>query len=454
MVVVVLLLLIGAGITIFAWSSRPFVIESSPKAGEVNVSASSSIRLVFSRSMDHDSVDARLKIEPATEGEHSWEKNSLVFVPNEPWQNGQKITLHLEAGARASSWLTFSMGGQSWSFTTSDASLAYLWPSNGPAEIYSLDPVSGVIQQYTQGMDILDYSASRDGKLFYVSASNAQEGADLYRIDRIKAVSSTDISYLPEKLLDCGAAQCRNPVVSSDDLTLAYEYLIPTPTGGLGPAQIWTLSLTTLDATQAGRTGDETVQPAWSPTGLLAYYDRTLNGYEVLNLVTQERVLLTNQTGQPGAWSMDGKYYLAPEITYQQAQGNYETGASHLMRYQIQNNASEDISGDGAVEDVEAIHSPDGELIAFTRKFLDAEHWTLGRQVWIMNDDGSNPHPITAEADYNHYDLAWSRDGLELAYERFNQAKISDPPELWIENVDGTDPVQLVIGGYSPIWIP
>jgi Tol biopolymer transport system component len=71
-----------------------------------------------------------------------------------------------------------------------------------------------------------------------------------------------------------------------------------------------------------------------------------------------------------------------------------------------------------------------------------------------MNSDGSDPHAITDEADYNHYDLAWSRDGQSLAYVRFNQVKLFDPPELWMMNIDGSNAVQLVIGGYLPIWIP
>ena len=71
-----------------------------------------------------------------------------------------------------------------------------------------------------------------------------------------------------------------------------------------------------------------------------------------------------------------------------------------------------------------------------------------------MNGDGSNPHPITNESDTNHYDLAWSLDESKLAYVNFNQVQISDPPELWMINADGTSPVQLMVGGFSPTWIP
>lgn len=453
-VVIALLLLVATGLVLYAWTSRPRLIEVYPEAGASNVPATSPIRLVFSRSMQIESVSARLKMDPVVGGSFSWENNSLTFTPDQAWPGGQKISVSLEAGAKATSWMAFPMDVQSWSFATSGVALAYLWPSNGPADIYALDPVTGGISQYTQGMKVIDFSASSDGMLLYLSASNSQDGADLYKIDRIKAESSINNSYRQEMLLDCGVAQCRSPVVSSDGHYLAYEYLLPTLRGGLGPAQIWLLSLPDLEAIPLGLPTHETVQPSWSPTGELAYYDRTSSGYEVYNPVSQERALLPNDTGQPGAWSQNGEYYLAPEISYLQTPGNYETGTSHLIRYRIESKSTEDISGANDVEDVEASYSPDGKAIAFTRKFLDVARWSLGRQIWIMNADGSNPHPITDEADYNHYDLAWSRDGLMLAYVRFNQAKISDLPELWMVNADGSNPVQLVIGGYSPLWIP
>lgn len=451
--VIVFILLITGGLAVLARNSRPRLIEISPQAGAENVGATESIRLEFSRSMEHGSVESRLQITPATVGLSRWDENSLIFTPNQPWPTGQKIQVQLASGSRAASWLAFTMRSHSWAFTIGQANLAYLWPSSGPADIYSLDPVSGIIRQYSHKMNVQDYSANMAGSMFYFSASNAHSGADIYTIDRLKADSLPNAVYQPEKLMDCGEAQCRNPVVSPDGKVLAYEYLAATLAGGEGRVQVWTLSLPDLVTAPAGQAQHETVQPQWSPNGLLAYYDRTSRCYEIFDLATRVREQLPNQTGQPGAWDSHGEFYLAPEISYQQT-SSYETGNSHLMRYRISDKTEKDISGDDAVEDVEAVYSLDGQLIAFTRKFLDVARWSPGRQIWIMGPDGSNPHPITNEADYNHYDLAWSQDGSRLAYVRFNQESIADPPEMWMINVDGGNPIQLMVGGYSPIWIP
>jgi Tol biopolymer transport system component len=165
-------------------------------------------------------------------------------------------------------------------------------------------------------------------------------------------------------------------------------------------------------------------------------------------------MLLANQTGQPGDWIPGGEYYLAPEIFYYRAPNNTERGSSHLIRYSATKSQVQDLSNSMDVEDAEAVYSPDGDSIAFARKFLDEAHWSLGRQLWTMKSDASDAHAITDEADYNHYDLAWSRDGLKLAYVRFDETKPANPPELWMVNADGSNALQLVIGGYSPVWIP
>ncbi len=449
-----LVVVVAIGMGMYAWTSRPNLMEIHPDFGAVDVTVTSPIRLVFSRSMRPETVTERLQIEPTIDGSFSWDKNVLTFTPDRTWPSGREINLRLEAGARAASWLAFPMQEQKWSFTTSVDLLAYLWPSDGPADIYALNPTTGEMLQLTHGLGVLEYTVSNDGIMIYFSASNGLGGSDLYQVDRLKAASLTDESYQPKELLDCGLAQCRSPAVSHDGLYLAYEYLIPDPKGGLAPAQIWRMSLASSYASPVGQATHETVLPSWSTLGWLAYYDRTSSAYVLINPQTHAQEELPNQTGQPGSWSLDGEFFLAPEISYSSSNGNHETGSSHLLRYGINANNSEDISGAEAVEDVEGNYSPDGKLIAFARKYLDVAQWSLGRQIWIMNTDGSNPHPITGEENYNHYDLAWSRDSLRLAYVRFNQAKLSDPPELWMIGIDGNSPVQLVIRGYSPIWIP
>jgi Tol biopolymer transport system component len=322
-----------------------------------------------------------------------------------------------EAGARAESWLTFSMVGSSWSFTTSDASLA-TWPSEEAVRYLCMNPSTGTITQFTYGMDVLEYSSSEDGMMIYFSAVNNRNGADLYQINRAKFSNTPGGLYKPEKILACGAAQCRSPVVSHNGQYLAYEHLVPTTEGILGPALVSVVSMPEMDPIPLGVADHETVQPSWSPTGELIFYDRTSQGYVVVNLQTRERVEIPNHTGQPGSWSPDGKSYLAPEIFYYQSSEYAETGASNLIRYEISTGTLKIFPKWMMWSDVEGEYSPEGEVIALHGNIYTRE---LGicRQLWIMNADGSNPHPITDDAYYNHYDLAWSRDGRFLAFVRF-----------------------------------
>jgi Tol biopolymer transport system component len=449
-----LIIIAAGGLAFLAWNARPQLLEIYPKAGEDNVPATSGIRLEFSGKMQAQSVVDRLQIKPATAGILTWDGANLIFTPDQAWSAGNVITVTLDAGSRASSWLSLPMGSQSWSFRIGEEMLAYLWPADGPSDIYALTPSTGKITRYTRDMGVLDFSASSDGLSIYFSASNAHGGADIYRLDRTQIPSSTGDTYHPQMVLGCEEAQCRNPVISVDNKYLAYEAIQPDQAGASGPARIWVLDLVAEQPTGIGLIDHETLQPAWSSTGLLAYYDATARGYEITDHAGAERRFLPNQTGQPGEWNPAGDIYLAPEVSYYQAPENTERGISHLLSYDASTGAYEDLSSAMVVEDIEGVFSPDGGLIAFARKFLDATRWTLGRQLWIMTADGSNAHPITDEADYIHYDIAWSHNGTRLAYVRFDESRAFNPPELWMINVDGSDPIQLVIGGYGPLWIP
>jgi Tol biopolymer transport system component len=446
--------MVGVGLLIYAWKTQPELFEVYPQDGAINIQATTPIRLVFSQPMKAESVNSHLKIEPTIQGSFSWEGTSLTFTPDQPWPGGQTISIVLGSGARAANWLSFPLKQHIWSFSTASEELAYLWPSDDKADLYVLNPLNGDIQRITQDKGVLEYSASSSGMVFYFSAGNPRGGANLYRVNRAEVFGSADNTYPIEELLDCGAAQCRSPVVSFDDQYLAYEYILPSSSIASAPTQIWMLNLASGQAGPIGLDMHETVQPNWSTIGLLAYYDRTSQGYEVYNPQNQERILLPNRTGQPGIWSPDGAFYLAPEVTITQLSGGGEAGISQLICYDVHSKAAENISGNDFVEDVEPVYADSGSMVIFSRRFLDAQNWSLGRQVWTMKADGSEARKITNEPDYNHYDLAVSLDDRLIAYVRFNQAKLADPPELWMVDMDGSNPVQLVIGGYLPTWIP
>lgn len=65
--------------------------------------------------------------------------------------------------------------------------------------------------------------------------------------------------------------------------------------------------------------------------------------------------------------------------------------------------------------------SPDGTRIAFVRRCHDFASNHYGPyQVWVMNGDGSDPHPITFPPgdDQDAVRPAWSPDGTEIAFLR------------------------------------
>ena len=106
------------------------------------------------------------------------------------------------------------------------------------------------------------------------------------------------------------------------------------------------------------------------------------------------------------------------------------------------------------LEDTAPAFSPDGNWLAFARKYLTLALWTPGRQIWLMRPDGTEARQVTNTPDTNHYNLAWSPDGSRIAYSRFNQNAPTDPPEIWLVDPTSGEEAQLVIGGYAPKWIP
>jgi Tol biopolymer transport system component len=447
LLLVVLLVIAGAALGMVLLAPR--VIDVVPETNEA-VPAGTALQITFSQDMRTDNVQAKLEIQPKISGQYTWEGPTLTFTPNEPWPSGTTVSINLPRGIRAAGDLGLPMLQPfETTFNIAEPQILYLYPSNGPADLYLLNPQSSDTKRLTtvQG-GLQSYATTSDGRRIYFAT---RSGA-IYQLDR--ASGETSLYY------DCPQAACSDPQISPDDRFLAF---VSTPEESSGPQanpQVWLAPL----AGSAPRLVDDqalsTQLPRWSPNGQLVYYDEINQVYLVWNPDTNERRTFPNQTGEPGVWSPDGNSFYAPEIylipnAYLSSSGTLEPmPTSHLLRFDVNSGQSTDLTEEDTLEDTSPSISPDGSRLAFARKYLDPARWTPGRQLWVLDTRSGAASALTDAPFYNHSAFNWKPDSSQLLFVRSNQADLSEPPEIWRINADGSDPVRLIIGGYAPHWIP
>lgn len=459
-IVLIVLVILGviATVLIVAGSNTPQVVSVYPLPGSINVPAQAPIRITFSKTMQAKSVSDRLVIEPARSGLTTWEENTFTFVPDQPWPADTTITIQLKPGVKSMRLLSLPfLRPTAWSFVTNKTRLAYLWPSDSGADLFALDPDSGDVMRLTQTQNVLDFHINSDGVLIYFSTTNGLGGSDIFRLHRL-ATPGADGVLQPEMVVSCGEATCRLPQFSPNGRYLAYERTPLLGNAESTGSQVWVLPLDSSTPYTAGQPSHSTSNPAWTARNSLSFYDSQEKAFIVFDPETQARLLLQNETGEPGAWNPEGNTFLAPEVFFDTTDALQPGSSALLVAYTLpdtgQGYKAQIFSQEHGLEDTSPAFSPDGKWIAFSRKYLDTERWTPGRQLWLVQTDGSEPHPIVDSPNYNFYDFTWSPDSLRLAFVRFNVSTLTEPPELWVVNADGTNPIQLVLKGYAPQWIP
>ena len=461
LIAVLLILLSLIGLSVTAWRRALRLTHVAPAPGSMEVQPFTPIRLTFSKPVRSDSALSRIKIEPARRGTFSWEGNTLIFTPHQPYPSGAQITVQVAAGIRANQILSLPLlKGQTWSFTTSQTWLAYLWGTAGTAELYALDPLTGDIRRITTTQNILDYAISADGRWFFLSVQFPGDDTALWRQARWETGQAPEQIGTPEVLLECLRAICRAPNPSPDGNWLAYERTPIDESGQPSDTSIWLLSLDQRVAQQASQAGHTALHPGWSASGWLSFYDTEQEGFLLQDSSGNELGFLPNRTGEAGSWSPAENSFVAQERSPEMTGSLGTSSPSRLLRYDLTKLDSHgvalalDLTQASQLEDSTPVYSPDGEWIAFARRYLDSSRWTPGKQLWLMRSDGSDAHPLTQAGDYSHHNFAWSPDGKQLAFVRFNQTILTEPTELRLINVDGSHPIELIKGGYAPQWIP
>lgn len=282
------------------------------------------------------------------------------------------------------------------------------------------------------------------------------------------------ISKADRLLLSCDAQlPCSAPAISPDGAWLAFERAeYQMGAAGrliLGGTQVWLKAIVGEQEAYAVSPQDHDARsPEWSPTGWLIYYDDHLKALALLDIGEGRDPVPFNYIptglGLLGSWSPDGTRLVYPDIVFPDEGRPGLTGSeeaeplyySHIYLVDVTSGRTADISpgSDWMVEDASPSFSPDGRWLAFTRKFLDPERWTPGRQIWLMNNDRTDPHPLTDVPGVTFSSLTWSPGSERLAFMRKPLADFAQPAEIWWIDVSSGETSLVVEDGFLPGWLP
>lgn len=466
---------VGIGFGAIFLLNAPRVVAVSPAADALRVSSLAPVEIVFSRPMNEDATAAAFHVEPPQPGQINWPSpTTLRFVPQAEWPQGVSVRATLSSQARSARGLPV-LGGADWEFTAAAARVAYLQlePDGLTSNVWSVLLDGSERQRITdEPFGVNEFDVSPDGTRVVYSAVRADGGADLYE--------TTLETLITTQLLACPGEECRNPRYAPDGQKLGFErrVLADGEPGGRLPGSSISIVVVETGELLALPVPDEEVShsPNWMFTGNLSFVNETLRAIGWYNPQTGALDYAPSFAVEMGAWSPDGQWLVYSEILLQEhthepatdsapetdaATPSPEQGVAqndvfytHLLRYNITSGQLREITDIQFVEDTAPAFSPSGRWLAYARKFVDAENWTPGRQLWVADANGANARQLTDAGIYNHSAFVWSPDEQTLVYMRFNVADFNAPPEIWAIETDGSNARLLAEGGALPRWLP
>ncbi|MBI5037225.1 MAG: Ig-like domain-containing protein [Candidatus Kerfeldbacteria bacterium] len=93
------------------------VAISTPTSDSTGVSVNARLQFGFNQAVDHASAEAKLSLSPSVDGTVSWDENTMIFTPGEPFDFNTTYTATIAAGVKGTGGLTLESDYSS-SFST------------------------------------------------------------------------------------------------------------------------------------------------------------------------------------------------------------------------------------------------------------------------------------------------------------------------------------------------
>jgi len=128
----------------------PQIVDYSPQRNTVDVSTAAPVTITFDHDVDRSSVEGRLRLVPATDGQLNWRSSHQLIYTHTTLHTSTNYEVILEPGYRDPAGNTYTLRHH-WSFVTEGPpALASSAPGSGDG---SVDPSSYLSLDFTRGMD-------------------------------------------------------------------------------------------------------------------------------------------------------------------------------------------------------------------------------------------------------------------------------------------------------------
>lgn len=426
------------------------VVAQTPAPGAAHVSALSQIRVQFDDVLA-SAPDTAVTLSPFISGTTRLEGDTLIFQPIRPLAADTVYEVVVQAGVQGANGRTLH-DPLTWQFQTGQPRILFIKPDpEGPDQLFVADadgrqPPAQLSQAYAT---VLDFAVAPDSsQIAYTVLTNDQQMSGTADLWLMNADGSN-----PRMLLACPEAMCSRPVWTPDGRRLVYERReILNPGAPPGNPRLWWLDRASGQTAPVFQDSQLLgLFAAISPDGRwLSYVSPTDQGIQLYNLEDGSGLLVPNKMGTAVSWHPRSEEIALADIITAETDWGVVISTVSIPDGNV-TTLSRSEQGGLDVDDSNPVWSPDGSRLAFGRKQARS---AMGRQLWLMDADGTAVVPLSGDPDIHHSAFFWSPDGRTLLYQRYNLKELYAQPGVWVIDIQTGQTTEIAYPATQPAWLP
>lgn len=426
------------------------VVGQTPPPGAAHVSTQTQIRVQFEEPLA-SAPDTAVTLSPFISGTTRLEGDTLIFQPIRPLTADTVYEVVVNAGVQGENGRTLH-DPLTWQFQTGQPRILFIKPDpEGPDQLFvaGADGRQPPVQLSQAQATVLDFAVAPDSsQIAYTVFTNDQQMSGTADLWLMNADGSNQ-----RMLLACPEAMCSRPVWTPDGRRLVYERReILNPGAPPGNPRLWWLDMGSGQTVPVFQDSQLLgLFAAISPDGRwLSYVSPTDQGIQLYNLADGSGLLVPNKMGTAVSWHPRSDRIALADIVTAETDWGVVISAVSIPDGNV-TMLSRSAQGGLDVDDSSPVWSPDGSRLAFGRKQARS---AMGRQLWLMDADGTAVVPLSGDPDIHHSAFFWSPDGRTLLYQRYNLKELYAQPGVWVIDIQTGQTTEIAYPATQPAWLP